>query len=158
MNQLPVLNIGGGVRVLFILYNLLKVLIMSVLNKLKTLKVATAANRSTPMTEAQALKLTNQLIADNRMNVYANKFNIKKPYRVQVRKWDSVSRESVYEQHGYFTNIDVAAAVGTIVSAATFGEKGLAGQFDQEKAEVHPEFIAWLADDRNQATLALAAL
>lgn len=100
------------------------------------------------MTEAQEKDLTTRLKADNRLNVYANKFDVKKPFRVQIRK----GKEG-YKTYGYFTDVDVAAAVGSIVSAAAFGEKALRGNYDQAKAEAHPEFQAWLVDERNQEVL-----
>lgn len=120
----------------------------SVLSKIAGLKMASAENMKVPMTEAQEKDLTTRLKADNRLNVYANKFDVKKPFRVQIRK----GKEG-YKTYGYFTDVDVAAAVGSIVSAAAFGEKALRGNYDQAKVEAHPEFQAWLIDERNQEVL-----
>jgi len=61
-----------------------------------------------------------------------------------------------FKQHGYFTNVDVASAVGTICSKALFGDKALAGEFNPEVVESHVEFTTWMADARNQEIIALA--
>ena len=124
---------------------------MSILNKLNNLTKASSENRKVPMTEAQVLKLKTKLMDENRVNVYANKFDIKKPYRVQIRKGKQ------YFNHGIFSDLDAATAVGTIVSAAAFGDRALGGNYDQDKAEASSEFQAWLQDERNQEVIAIVA-
>jgi hypothetical protein len=96
--------------------------------------------------EVQAYKtmLSNQ----NRVNVYPNKFDKATPYRVAVRKG------SEFKTHGLFTDVDVAAAVGTLCGIATYGDKAVRGNFDQAKAESHAEFQSWLNNPRNAAVLA----
>lgn len=123
------------------------------LQSLATMTRASEANlvAKIHMTEKQVSDLTAKLKRENRMNVYANKFDVKKPYRVQTRN----GRDFI--QHGYFTNIDVASAVGTICSKAKFKEKALAGNFDAAVVAEHPEFEAWMADERNQEVIALAS-
>ena len=121
---------------------------MSVLAKIAGLKKATAENRRVPMTDKQVEQLTARLKAEDRMNVYPNKFDVKKPYRVQLRKGGE------YTTYGSFTNVDVATAVGTLASAAAFGDKALCGDFDESIVEDHSEYNAWLADARNAAVIA----
>jgi len=122
---------------------------------LKSLSGMTRASATTlvpkiAMTESQVAQVSAKMKAENRMNVYANKFDVKKPYRVQTRIG------TVYTQHGYFTSVDVASAVGTICSKAIFQDKALAGTFDEAIVEAHPEFQAWMVDDRNQEIIAKA--
>ena len=106
------------------------------------------------MTPKQVADVSAKLKAQNRMNVYPNKFDVEVPYRVQTRKGSG--KAAVWKQHGYFTNVDVASAVGTICSKAQFGEKALAGEFDAAVVAEHEEFKAWMSDDRNQEVIAAA--
>jgi len=124
----------------------------SILSALSGMKRASAADivAKVAMTEGQESLMKTQLKEGNRMNVYPNKFNVDQPYRVQMRTG------STFKTHGYFTDVDVATAVGTICSKAAFGDKALAGEYDPAKVENHPEFVAWLADDRNQVIIAKA--
>ena len=128
----------------------------NLLKSLSTMKRASSSERTATieMTPAQVEQISEKLKAQNRMNVYPNKFNVAKPFRVQTRKGNGQS--AVWTQHGYFTNVDVASAVGTICSKALFGDKALAGEFNPEVVENHEEFIAWLSDDRNQEIIAKA--
>lgn len=128
---------------------------MSILNKLSGLTAAAdhVAVEQKPMTPEQRKKLAEGLRASNRMNVYPNQFDSNVPYRVQTRKQVGPNKYE-YTEYGRFTDVDVAAAVGSLVSASIFGAKALRGNFDQAVAEAHPEFIAWLADERNAAVLA----
>lgn len=125
---------------------------LSLLDSLSTMKRASASDvvKKIPMSDGQEALLKTQLTEGNRMNVYPNKFNVDVPYRVQLR------RGTVYTTHGYFTDVDVATAVGTICSKASFKDKALAGEFDAAKVAEHPEYLAWLADDRNQVIIAQA--
>lgn len=124
---------------------------MSILNKLKTLDLAKAEGGRTPMTEEQVKKCKEAIRVKNRgYNVHPNRFDISKPYRVAINYNNS------WSNYGDFASADVAAAVGTIVSAAYFGDKAKAGQFDQAKVENDEVFNEWLADDRNQDVIARA--
>lgn len=123
----------------------------TLLNSLSTMKRASAHVAKIQMTENQIKQLTEKLKTENRMNVYANRFDVDKPYRVQTRN----GKEFI--QHGYFTNVDVASAVGTICSKAKFGDKALAGNFDAALVGDHEEFKAWMADERNQEVIAKAS-
>lgn len=124
---------------------------MSILDSLKGHKKASSVELKTPMTQDYEQALKKKLQTENRVNVYPNKFDVKMPYRVAVRK------NSEYTTHGYFTDVDVATAVGSLASIAAFGDKALVGDFDSEKVENHPEFIAWKQDERNAAVVALAS-
>ena len=106
------------------------------------------------MTPKQVEDTSAKLRAQNRMNVYPNKFDVSLPFRVQTRK--GTGKNAVFTTHGYFTSVDVASAVGTICSKALYGDKALAGEFNEEIVEAHTEFQSWLKDDRNQAILAAA--
>lgn len=117
---------------------------MTIFNKLNTLRAASAHKAQTPMTEEQVAQVNSKLRAQNRVAVYPNKFNIDRPFSVACGK-----RGEKLRNFGTFTNVDVAAAVGTIVSLYTFGQSALKGNFDQSVAENHPEFLEWLKDDLN---------
>lgn len=119
---------------------------MSILNKLKTLDLAKAESTGrTPMTDEQVAKCKAAIRNKNRgYNVHPNKFDISKPYRV------AINYNNEWANFGDFASADVAAAIGTIVSAAYFGDKAKAGQFDQAKVEGDEVFEAWLKDERNQ--------
>jgi len=109
-----------------------------------------------PMTEAEVTGLKIRLFDDKRLNVYPNKFDRTVPYSVRVKSTKSAIEAGAKEwtTHGNFTSIDVAAAVGSLVSLSIYGGKAMRGNYDQAKAEAHPEFAAWLGDERNQAVLA----
>jgi len=129
---------------------------MTLLSSLSSMTRASATEHvaKVEMTPKQIEQISTKLKAQNRMNVYPNRFDVAKPFRVQTRKGNGKS--AVFTQHGYFTNVDVASAVGTICSKGLYGDKALAGEFDPAVVEGHEEFIAWLADDRNQEIIALA--
>jgi len=129
---------------------------MTLLTSLSTMNRASASERKAKieMTPIQIEQISDKLKAQNRMNVYPNRFDVAKPFRVQTRKGSGKS--AVFTQHGYFTNVDVASAVGTICSKALYGDKALAGEFDPAVVEAHAEFKEWLTDDRNQEIIALA--
>ena len=129
---------------------------MTLLSSLSTMKRASATERvaKIEMTPKQIEEVSNKLKAQNRMNVYPNRFDVAIPFRVQTRK--GTGSNAIFTQHGYFTNVDVASAVGTICSKALYGDKALAGEFDAAIVEGHEEFKAWLTDDRNQEIIALA--
>lgn len=125
---------------------------MSILNKLKTLDLAKAESTGrTPMTEDQIAKCRAAIRNKNRgYNVHPNKFDISKPYRVAINYGNE------WSNFGDFASVDVAAAIGTIVSAAYFGDKAKAGQFDQATVEKDEVFAKWLEDERNQDVIARA--
>lgn len=127
---------------------------MSILDKLNDLKKANIADITTriPMTEQQIKHLSAKLKADNRVSVYPNRFDKDHPFQVTVRK------NGEFTNYGTFTNIDVAAAVGTIASKANFGDRAIAGKYNQDIVEKHPEFLAWLAHEKSQETIALASV
>ncbi len=126
---------------------------MSILKKLSAVNKANNANTParTEMTPLQMEQCKEALRRDNRgYNVQPNKFDINQPYRV------AINYENNWHNYGNFTSADTAAAVGTIISVAFFGEKAKAGEFDLEKAEADPEYVAWMADKRNADVIAKA--
>lgn len=124
---------------------------MSILNKLSNLKKSTATDSRTPMTDEQVKLCKAALIRDNRgYNVQPNRFDIAMPYRV------AINYSNEWNNFGNFVSADVAAAVGAIVSAAYFGEKAKAGDYDQATVESSVEFTNWLADSRNSEVIARA--
>jgi len=129
---------------------------MTLLKSLSTMKRASASERTAKieMTPKQVEDISTKLKAQNRMNVYPNKFDIAQPFRVTTCKGRGAN--AVFTQHGYFTDVDVASAVGTICSKGLFGDKALAGEFNPEVVENHEEFLTWMADARNQEIIALA--
>ena len=116
---------------------------MSILNAIKATKTVRAPQ--VPMTEEQYSELRDELFNGDTVNVMANKFDVNRPYRVTVKK------DGKYNNYGAFTSLDVASAVGTICSRYQFGQNSVIGAFDQEAVEAHPEFAAWLSDNRNAA-------
>jgi hypothetical protein len=117
---------------------------MSILNKLAGLQKSTATDEKVGMTEVQVIACKAALRRDNRgFNVFANQYDIKVPYRVSIRGFDSV-----WASFGNYVSADVAAAVGAIVSSAYYGEKAKVGDFDQELVESSEEFAAFLANPK----------
>lgn len=134
----------------------------NILGALSGMTVASAesrkANEQIPMTPEYEKQLAAKLKAENRMGVYPNRFNMKLPYRVQIshgRNPEDPSRQ-MWHQQGYFTNLEVATAIGTIAGKAFFGEKAIAGVFDAAEVENHPEFVRWCNDERNADVIARA--
>ena len=123
----------------------------SILSKLSGLSKATAGAGRVPMTEKQAADCKAAIRRDNRgYNVHPNTFDIAQPYRV------AINYDGSWNNFGNFESADVAAAVGTIVSAGYFGEKAKAGDFNAEAVEKNEQFIEWLADERNALIIAQA--
>lgn len=124
---------------------------MSILSKLTNLNKATNTPARVEMTDHQVEQCKEALRRDNRgYNVQPNRFDIAQPYRV------AINYENEWNNFGNFTSANTAAAIGTIVSAAFFGDKAVAGNFDLKEAEKDQEFIAWMADARNQEVIAKA--
>ena len=128
---------------------------MSIFTKIATLRAAATHESAVAMTKAQVAKVAAQLRSESRLNVYPNQFNVAVPFKVTTKTGSGM--ESVFTNYGTFTSVDVASAVGTIVSASIYGDKALRGNFDAVKAEAHPEMIAWLNDDRNQEIISKVA-
>ena len=124
---------------------------MSILSKLANLNKASNTTSRVEMTNEQVEQCKEALRRDNRgYNVQPNRFDLAQPYRV------AINYENKWHNFGNFTSADTAAAIGTIVSAAFFGEKAVAGSFDAAIAEADQEFITWMADARNQDVIAKA--
>ena len=124
---------------------------MSILDKMSNLKRTSATAARTPMSAQNVLNCKAALKRDNRgYNVHVNTFDIDTPYRV------AINYNNEWANFGNFVSADVAAAIGSIVSAGYFGDKAKAGDFDQAIAESDPAFTAWLADERNADILARA--
>ena len=121
---------------------------MSILDKLNNLKKASTVPARSPMSDAQVVSLKAKLRSENRVNVLPNSNDVKVPYRV------AVNYRNEWSNHGTFTSIDVASAVGTLVSYAKFGDKAIQGEYDAEVAETHPEFITWIANPLNAEVIA----
>lgn len=119
----------------------------SILDTMNSLAKVSDAVAKVPMTAPEVAGLKAKLYKENRMNVYPNKFNRAIPYSVRVRQGNE------WTSHGNFTSVDVAAAVGTLVSASLFGAKALQGNYDQAVVETHPEFTAWMANEKNADVL-----
>ena len=120
---------------------------------LQNTPVFSSSDVATPMTDAQIQSMRNQLFKEKRINVCPNRFNSKVPYQVSTRWTDASTKEVTWTNYGRFTNLDVAAYIGSIAGIAIYGSKALRGNFDAAKASAHPECIAWLADPRNQEVI-----
>lgn len=117
---------------------------MSILDTLKNLAVTTAENKRVEMTDFEVEQCKSAIRAKNRgMNVHPNRYDVKTPYRVAI----NFNKE--WENFGNFTDDNVAAAIGTIISAGYFGDKARAGDFVKETAEASPEYQTWINDARN---------
>lgn len=124
---------------------------MSILSKMKALPIASNEAARVPMTKEQIEMCKKQLRKDQRgYNVQPNTFDIATPYRV------AINYDNAWGNFGNFKSVDVAAAVGSIVAAAYFGDKAVAGVFDEVKVENDPEFLEWMADERNVDVIARA--
>lgn len=124
---------------------------MSILSRMKALPIASNEAARVPMTKEQIEMCKKQLRKDQRgYNVQPNTFDMATPYRV------AINYDNAWGNFGNFKSVDVAAAIGSIVSAAYFGEKAVAGKFDEVKVENDPEFTAWMADERNVDVIARA--
>ena len=75
--------------------------------------------------------------------VNANKFDTAMPYRVSVKK------DSTWHNYGSFSDIDVAAAIGTICSIAHYGHNAVKGAYDLAKVKAHAEFKTWMTNPKN---------
>ena len=125
---------------------------MSLLEKMQNLKKASSIVARTAMTDEQVAQCKSAIRQQNLgYNVHPNRFDIDAPYRV------AVNYDKTWSNYGNFSNKDVAAAIGSIVSSAFFGENAVAGEFDAKVAEGHDEFKAWMADPRNTEVIAKAS-
>jgi len=125
----------------------------NILTRLSSLtKVDSATTESrTEMTEAQIVACKAAIKRDNRgHNVQPNRFDISAPYRV------AINYNNKWHNFGDFASADVAAAVGTVVSAAFFGEKAKQGVYDAAVVNSDPTLSEWLSDERNADVLARA--
>ena len=125
------------------------------LAKLKKLKAtsstSTRKEKKVEMTAKQLEQCKHALKVGNRgMNVWPNRYDIAKPYRVSIKYNDQ------WIKYGEFANVDTAAAVGTLISSAYFGENARAGEFDPSKVEDCAEFIAWLENPKYKLEIARA--
>ena len=125
---------------------------MSILSMMKNVNKTVAGAGRVPMTEVQVEQCKAAIRKRNLgYNVQPNSFDVATPYRV------AINYDNKWSNFGNFTDANVAAAVGGLVSVAYFGsELAKVGEFDEAAAEAHPEFVAWLADERNAAVIAQA--
>ena len=117
---------------------------MSILKTLNNLSKVTATTARVQMTDADVANCKAAIKRDNRgYNVQPNRFDIAVPYRV------AINFNNKWHNFGDFASADVAAAVGTIVSAAFFGENAKLGNFNETSVEADSTFAAWIDDSRN---------
>ena len=111
--------------------------------------------RPEKMDDHEKAYLSEKLQDEGRANVYPNDYDRNRPYAVSMRTKDKsqTGRGNRWQTHGVFTDIDVAAAVGTLCAIAYYGPKAILGEYDSEAAETHPEFIEWMADSRNRGII-----
>lgn len=124
----------------------------SILAKLAGMNKTTVSESRVEMTEKQFQQCKEALRRDNRgYNVQPNKFDLNTPYRV------AINYKNEWNNFGNFKCAHVAAAIGSIVSVAFFGDKAKAGEYDAEIVEKSEEFHNWLADSRNADVIAMAS-
>jgi hypothetical protein len=97
------------------------------------------------MSDEYAEKLIEVLKNAHRSGVKPNKDDKAKPYRV------GVSYSKKWTNFGPFENVEVAALVGTLTAMALYGKKALKGEFDEAVATSHPEFIAFVDGQMDEA-------
>lgn len=123
----------------------------SILAKLKGMQKSSVNEGRVEMTDNQVEQCKAALRRDNRgYNVQPNRFDLNTPYRV------AINYQNEWSNFGNFKCADTAAAIGSIVSAAFFGEKAKSGEYDAEIVEKSEEFHRWLADSRNAQVIAKA--
>ena len=114
-------------------------------------KATVAKPIAVPMTLTQAQAVKDLLRSEGRgYSLQVNSFDINVPYRVSINyanKWDN---------YGSFASVDVAAAVGSIVSRGYFGKIAKIGKFDATVVANDPAYKAFLADSRNVDIIARA--
>jgi hypothetical protein len=124
---------------------------MSILSKFAALETASNKAGRTPMSAEQIQSCRDAIRSKGRgYNVHPNRFDIQTPYSV------SINYDNNWNNYGSFKSADVAAAVGTIVSVAYFGEKAKRGNYSESVVESSEEFTTWLADERNADIIAKA--
>lgn len=101
------------------------------------------------LSDAEVEQIRQLLMKGNRQNVFPNKFDRNKPFRV------SLNYDGRWNNYGTFGNIEVATAVAAVVVIAHFGKAATTGVFNAKLAESHPEWIEWYA--RNQDMVAQAS-
>lgn len=115
------------------------------------MKKSIVTNARVEMSAKQIEQCKAALRRDNRgYNVQPNRFDIANPYRV------AINFKNEWSNFGNFKSADVAAAIGSIVSIAYFGDKAVAGEYDEATVEESAEFHTWLADARNADVIAMA--
>jgi hypothetical protein len=133
---------------------------MSLLNKLASLpvqdapkKVTIIGHQSVPMTKEE-ITATREFIKKNQLgqSVQANQHDRARPYRVSI----TLKSIDSWENFGQYKSKDAAAAIGTIVSLAYFGERAKAGKFDVSVVETSEEYANFIADPRNTDIIARA--
>lgn len=111
----------------------------------------TSSVKKVAMTSVEVEQCKDAIREGNRgFNVQPNSYDVAVPFRVAINFNDE------WHNYGNFSSIDVAAAVGSIVSSAFFGESGKAGEYNEEVVATHKEFTDWVADTRNSDIIAKA--
>lgn len=96
------------------------------------------------LTAGQILEVKTKIRSEGRgYSLQVNKYDAAKPYRV------SINYANAWENFGDYADIDVAAAIGSIVSRGYFGKIAKIGKFDAKIAAASPVYQAFLVDSRN---------
>lgn len=124
----------------------------SILKTIKKLETVSDKPAKVAMTEEQIIRCKARVRADKRgYNVTANQYDLAVPFRV------SINYSGEWKNFGNFVSVDVAAAVGTIVSLGYFGsEKAKAGLYDAKIVEASDEFTTWMENPLNAEIIARA--
>ena len=123
-----------------------------ILAKMRNMSKANNNQTSTKveMTDKQVQQCKNAIREKNRgYNVHPNRFDLSEPYRV------AINYNNEWNNFGNFKSADVAAAVGSVISVAFFGDKAVAGTYDEANVDGNEEFTTWLADARNTQVIAM---
>lgn len=100
-----------------------------------------ASSATTSLTDAQIEVIRQKLVAGKRHNVFPNKFDASKPFRV------SVQYDGRWNNFGSFSNIEVATCVAAVASVSYYGKAANTGVFDSIIAQSHPEWVAWALEN-----------
>lgn len=110
----------------------------------------TVAAPTTSLTDDQVEVIRQRLQAGERHNVFPNKFDSARPFRV------SVQFDGRWHNFGTFGNLEVATCVAAVAAVQFYGKQANTGKFDAAAVQNHPEWISWSTD--NAAIIEAATL
>ena len=105
---------------------------------------------TTSLTPEEVEQIRAMLQKNERHNVFVNKFDRNKPFRVAVMydgKWNN---------YGNFHNIEVATCVAAIASTSFFGTSANTGAFNNTVVQSSQEWATWYENNKEVVVAAQA--